>query len=86
MAEEVTSKEDTEYSSWTYYKFVTRKGYVTIAWYGESNVYYRTAAVFEKIEDEDEEGEKYERRYHIRYNLIENFGGFKITDEMGKEE
>lgn len=42
MAEEVTESSDTEYGSqtWSFYKLATVRGYVTLAWLGESNGYY----------------------------------------------
>ena len=64
MAEEVTHsnedpaevqnspelKEDYRDSfTWTFYKFATVKGYVTIRWYGESNGYYSESVEFEKV-------------------------------------
>jgi hypothetical protein len=59
MAEETTSEHDPggwkppEYRddshTWTFYKFATVKGYVTIRWYGESNGYYSESVELEVI-------------------------------------
>jgi hypothetical protein len=55
MAEEVTEEgEDYEWgdsSTWTFYKFATNKGYVTIRWFGSSNGYYSESVDFEKVKE-----------------------------------
>lgn len=56
MAEEVTNAEepsDYRYGddshTWTFYKFATAKGYVTVRWLGESNGYYSEGVSFGRI-------------------------------------
>ncbi len=57
MSEEITNEQDInpegvsvpEYQdsfTWTFYKFATIKGYVTVSWYGESNGYYNESVSF----------------------------------------
>jgi uncharacterized protein (TIGR02996 family) len=55
IAEESTSfenpkaKANKDEFAWTFYRFATVKGYVTIRWYGTSNGYYSMGVDFEKI-------------------------------------
>lgn len=53
-AEEVSSdgilgKEHDSSYTWTFYKFRTEKGYVTVKWYGFSNGYYSEEVNFCKL-------------------------------------
>ena len=53
IAEEVSGEApvlEDEYHDvveWTFYKFATRKGYVDVRWFGESNGYYSTSVSLE---------------------------------------
>jgi hypothetical protein len=42
-------QEDHESFTWTFYRFATVKGYVTLRWYGGSNGYYSESVDFVRV-------------------------------------
>jgi hypothetical protein len=53
MAEKITNEDNLpgrdDMELWTFYKFATIKGYVTIRWYGGSNGYYSVSVDFAEM-------------------------------------
>lgn len=48
VVSEYTEDEDRD-QCWTFYKFATINGYVTLRWYGHSNGYYSIAVIFKEF-------------------------------------
>lgn len=49
LAEESSQIGEDNNGTWTFYKIVTKKGFITLRWYGESNGYYSETVDFSCI-------------------------------------